>query len=116
VITPYDGQKKYARKYMRRAGALASSLYDAIELASVDTFQGREKDFILVSCVHSSETLGVGFLSDPRCLNVALMRARLGIILLDNPCVLSKNALWAALLHHFKELDALIEGPLNNLQ
>lgn len=116
VITPYDGQRKYVSEYMRRSGALASALYEAIEVASVDAFQGREKDFILVSCVRSSETQGIGFLSDPRRLNVALTRARLGIIFLGNPRVLSKNALWAALLLHFKEYDCLVEGPLNNLQ
>lgn len=116
VITPYDGQKKYVSEYMRRAGALASALYESIEVASVDAFQGREKDFILVSCVRSSETQGIGFLSDPRRLNVALTRARLGIVLLGNPRVLSKNPLWAALLLHFKEFDCLVEGPLNNLQ
>ena len=82
VITPYDGQKKYVSEYMRRSGMLASALYEAIEVASVDAFQGREKDYILVSCVRSSETQGIGFLSDPRRLNVALTRARLGIILL----------------------------------
>ena len=116
VITPYDGQRKYVSDYMRRAGALASSLYEAIEVASVDAFQGREKDFILVSCVRSSETQGIGFLSDPRRLNVALTRARLGIVVMGNPRVLSKNPLWAALLLHFKEYDCLVEGPLNNLQ
>ena len=116
VITPYDGQKKYVSEYMRRSGALAAALYEAIEVASVDAFQGREKDYILVSCVRSSETQGIGFLSDPRRLNVALTRARLGIILLGNPRVLSKNALWAALLLHFKENETLVEGPLNNLQ
>lgn len=115
-MTPYDGQKKYVTEYMRRAGPLATALYEAIEVASVDAFQGREKDFILVSCVRSSETQGIGFLSDPRRLNVALTRARLGLILLGNPRVLSKNALWAALLLHFKEYDTLVEGPLNNLQ
>jgi hypothetical protein len=47
---------------------------------------------------------------------VALTRARLGLILLGNPRVLSKNALWAALLVHFKDYDCLVEGPLNNLQ
>ena len=117
VITPYDGQKKYVFEHMRRAGALASALYEAIEVASVDAFQGREKDFILVSCVRSSESQGIGFLSDPRRLNVALTRARLGVIVLGNPRVLSKNALWAALLLHFKEYDCLVEGPsLNSLQ
>lgn len=116
VITPYDGQKKYVFEYMRRAGLLASALYEAIEVASVDAFQGREKDYILVSCVRSSETQGIGFLSDPRRLNVALTRARLGVILFGNPRVLSKNPLWAALLLHFKEYECLVEGPLNNLQ
>jgi regulator of nonsense transcripts 1 len=116
VITPYDGQKKYLFDHMRRSGSLASSLYEAIEVASVDAFQGREKDFILVSCVRSSESQGIGFLSDPRRLNVALTRSRLGLILLGNPRVLSKNPLWAALLLHFKEYDTLVEGPLNNLQ
>jgi len=116
VITPYDGQKKYVTEHMRRSGALASALYESIEVASVDAFQGREKDFILVSCVRSSETQGIGFLSDPRRLNVALTRARLGIILLGNPRVLSKNPLWAALLVHFKEFGCLVEGPMNNLQ
>lgn len=116
VITPYDGQKKYVSEYMRRSGCLSSSLYEAIEVASVDAFQGREKDFILVSCVRASDSQGIGFLSDPRRLNVALTRARLGLILLGNPRVLSKNPLWAALLLHFKECDTLVEGPLNNLQ
>lgn len=111
VITPYDGQKKYVSEYMRRSGALASALYEAIEVASVDAFQGREKDFILVSCVRASDSQGIGFLSDPRRLNVALTRARLGLILLGNPRVLSKNPLWAALLLHFKEYDSLVEGP-----
>jgi regulator of nonsense transcripts 1 len=116
VITPYDGQKKYVTEYMRRAGALSSSLYDTIEVASVDAFQGREKDFILVSCVRSSETQGIGFLSDPRRLNVALTRARLGIILMGNPRVLCKNALWSALLMSHKDDGTLVEGTLNNLQ
>lgn len=116
VITPYDGQKKYVQEHMRRSGAMAASVYENIEVNSVDAFQGREKEIMLVSCVRSSESQGIGFLSDPRRLNVALTRARVGLVLLGNPRVLSKNPLWAALLLHFKEHQTLVEGPLNNLQ
>jgi len=138
--------------------------------------QGREKDVIVLSCVRSNEQQSVGFLGDPRRLNVALTRARFGVVILGNPRVLCKQvggllqvlhahdrlrgrvryvgawlhgprmccirhpaacpgpcwpkfnvptspptsrvpqALWNALLTHFKEQNCLVEGPLNNLK
>jgi regulator of nonsense transcripts 1 len=59
---------------------------------------------------------GIGFLNDPRRLNVALTRARYGIVILGNPKVLSKQPLWNSLLTHYKEHECLVEGPLNNLK
>ena len=69
VITPYEGQRAYLVAYMQRSGSLRPELYKDIEVASVDSFQGREKDFIIVSSVRSNVQQGIGFLRDPRRLN-----------------------------------------------
>lgn len=116
IITPYEGQRAYLVQYMQYNGSLHAKLYQEIEIASVDAFQGREKDIIVMSCVRSNERQGIGFLNDPRRLNVALTRAKYGIITVGNPKVLSKHTLWNHLLNYYKENGLLVEGPLNNLK
>jgi len=93
VITPYEGQRSYIATYMQLHGSLKKELYKEVEVASVDAFQGREKDYIILSCVRSNDHQGIGFLNDPRRLNVALTRAKYGTVILGNPKVLSKVSL-----------------------
>jgi len=81
IITPYEGQRAYLVQYMQNQGPMNAKLYMEVEVASVDAFQGREKDIIILSCVRSNEAQGIGFLSDPRRLNVALTRAKYGLII-----------------------------------
>ncbi|XP_063718462.1 regulator of nonsense transcripts 1-like [Symsagittifera roscoffensis] len=116
VITPYEGQRAFIVGHMSHNGAANAKLYNEVEVASVDAFQGREKDYIILSCVRSNEHQGIGFLNDPRRLNVALTRAKFGLIVVGNPKVLSKQPLWNQLLHHFKENKVLVEGALTNLK
>lgn len=116
VVTPYEGQRGYVVSHMQKNGSLRAELYKEVEVASVDSFQGREKDFIIVSCVRSNVQQGIGFLRDPRRLNVALTRAKYGIIIIGNARLLARNPLWYSLLTHFQERNCIVEGPLNNLQ
>eukprot|EP00794_Sanderia_malayensis_P005020 gene5020-5678_t len=69
VITPYNLQVELIRQAL-------SSKYPKIEVRSVDGFQGREKEAIVMSLVRSNEQGEVGFLKEDRRLNVAITRAR----------------------------------------
>jgi regulator of nonsense transcripts 1 len=76
VITPYQAQRTYLVEHMSHHGSQKQELYEQIEVASVDAFQGREKDVIILSCVRSNDKQGIGFLRDERRLNVAMTRAK----------------------------------------
>ncbi|PYH41278.1 P-loop containing nucleoside triphosphate hydrolase protein, partial [Aspergillus saccharolyticus JOP 1030-1] len=62
VITPYNGQLAVLSQMLREK-------YPELELGSVDGFQGREKEAVVVSLVRSNEGHEVGFLAEKRRLN-----------------------------------------------
>eukprot|EP00331_Platyophrya_macrostoma_P020281 CAMPEP_0176468904 /NCGR_PEP_ID=MMETSP0127-20121128/39421_1 /TAXON_ID=938130 /ORGANISM="Platyophrya macrostoma, Strain WH" /LENGTH=1177 /DNA_ID=CAMNT_0017862663 /DNA_START=106 /DNA_END=3639 /DNA_ORIENTATION=+ len=115
IITPYVGQRNYLVQYLARQGPLGPEVYRRLEVASVDSFQGREKEFIILTCVRSNDQQGIGFLADWRRLNVALTRARRGVMIIGNARVLSKHPLWHSLLTHFKEQGLIVEGAVQSL-
>jgi regulator of nonsense transcripts 1 len=115
VITPYEGQRAYLCNYMARNGPLGAEVYRHVEVASVDSFQGREQEFIVLTCVRSNERQGIGFLSDWRRLNVALTRARQGLIIIGNARVLARHPLWHSLVSHFLQQDLVVDGPITAL-
>lgn len=110
VITPYEGQRAYI------LGKLKDYNTEELEISNVDAFQGREKDYIIVSLVRSNNFQGIGFVSDKRRLNVTLTRARYGCIIIGNPVTLIKNSMWKNLVEFYQEKDLVYEGSVGALK
>lgn len=97
VITPYSAQVTLLRSM--RADMFGSDL----EVSTVDGFQGREKEVIIISMVRSNSQNEVGFLSDCRRMNVAVTRARKHCVLIGDSDTISTNPFLSRLLKYFEE-------------
>jgi len=101
VITPYDDQ----------VNLLAKSL-PGIRVSTVDGFQGREKEIILLSLVRSNPQGEVGFLKDTRRLNVALTRACSKLVVIGDSATVSREEIYREFIGFVKKEDCYfqIEG------
>jgi superfamily I DNA and/or RNA helicase len=91
IITPYAAQARYIAD---RLGI------DGIEIDSVDGFQGREKEAIIISLVRSNPRGEIGFLADTRRMNVAMTRARRKLIMIGDSATLAANEFYGRLIAH----------------
>ncbi len=81
LITPYSDQVNLLREL----------LPDEIEVSSVDGFQGREKEVIIISLVRSNSDGEIGFLAETRRMNVALTRARRKLIVIGDSATIASD-------------------------
>jgi KaiC/GvpD/RAD55 family RecA-like ATPase len=104
VISPYNGQVRELIGLFDSAGGRESGQpYAGLEIKSVDGYQGREKEVIVMSTVRANDRGEVGFLADYRRLNVAITRARRGLILLGHPTTLRHDPTWRSYLDWVEE-------------
>jgi superfamily I DNA and/or RNA helicase len=100
VISPYDAQVQRLREL------LAPHLDRGLEVDTVDGFQGREKDAVIVSLVRANETGEVGFLADVRRMNVAMTRARMKLVVVGDGATVSRHPFYADFLTHAERCGA----------
>merc|ERR1711959_668089 len=83
---------------------------------SVDGYQGREKEAIVISTVRSSSSRGIGFVADWRRANVAFTRARRGLIVVADPSTLAREeSTWLPWLHWVRSQRCHIGTSLDRL-
>ncbi|XP_047332604.1 DNA-binding protein SMUBP-2 [Impatiens glandulifera] len=98
IITPYAAQVVLLK--MRRSDD--DKLKD-VEISTVDGFQGREKEAIIISMVRSNSKKEVGFLSDRRRMNVAVTRARRQCCIICDTETVSGDGFLKRLIEYFEE-------------
>ncbi|KAK9477393.1 P-loop containing nucleoside triphosphate hydrolase protein [Lipomyces japonicus] len=76
IISPYSAQASLISKRLEKCFAANEEEKSIIEVSTVDGFQGREKNAIIISLVRSNDKGEVGFLKEDRRLNVAITRPR----------------------------------------
>ncbi|XP_024540869.1 uncharacterized protein LOC9647084 isoform X1 [Selaginella moellendorffii] len=109
VITPYKQQLNMLKRAFQRFGEKISSI---LEFNTIDGFQGREVDILILSTVRASlEPKGIGFVADIRRMNVALTRPRFSLWIIGSAMALRSNRAWAALLE-----DATSRGAVYPIQ
>jgi len=97
VIAPYSAQVKLLRELLDVPG---------LEIDSVDGFQGREKEAVVLSMVRSNPEGNIGFLADVRRINVALTRARRKLIVIGDSATLANHPFYQRMLTYFEQIGA----------
>ena len=100
VITPYDDQRDL----------ISSLLPEEVEVKTVDGYQGREKEVIVLSFVRSNERGELGFLKDLRRLNVSLTRAKRKLIAIGDSSTLRAHPTYERLIEFVRGRGTMVEA------
>ncbi len=97
IIAAYDAQVRRLRQLLVAERALG------VAVGTVDSFQGQEREAVIVDLVRSNERQEIGFLADLRRSNVALTRARRFLLVVADSATLGDH-------RYYGELVAYVEG------
>lgn len=117
VISPYAAQVRLLR------AVLSSALEDvqdsaSVEVSSIDAFQGREAQAVVISMVRANRARDVGFLADARRMNVAVSRAKRHVSIVGDHKTITNDAFLERLVKHvegvgsFRTNSSYLDAPL----
>jgi ATP-dependent RNA/DNA helicase IGHMBP2 len=100
IIAAYSAQARRLRLL------LSAERAHGLEVGTVDGFQGREKEAVIVDLVRSNDSGELGFLANTRRMNVALTRARRFLLVIADSATLGEHPYYAQFLEYVDEIDA----------
>lgn len=104
IIAPYSAQVSLLSRIVHEK-------YEKVEIATVDGFQGREKEVIVLSLVRSNEKGEVGFLGEERRLNVAMTRPKRHLCIVGNTTTIGRGSKFLHSWVGWSEDNSMLEFP-----
>jgi len=100
IIAAYSAQARRLRDLLREERAAG------VEVGTVDGFQGREKEAVIVDLVRSNDSGELGFLVNTRRMNVALTRAKRFLLVVADSATLGNHPYYAQFVQYVDSIDA----------
>jgi ATP-dependent RNA/DNA helicase IGHMBP2 len=105
IISPYKKQMDILKENLSQM--LNYEQYNsAINVNTIDSFQGQERDIVCISLVRSNTKNEIGFLSDIRRMNVAMTRAKKKLIVIGDSATLSISPFYEQFINYVEETGA----------
>lgn len=103
IISPYKQQTRLIQELFANYEKPSHVILD---IQTVDSFQGQERDAIFLSLVRSNEENQIGFLKDYRRMNVAMTRAKKKLLVVGDSATLANDKFYAAFIAYSEEISA----------
>ena len=92
-ISPYSGQVAAAKDVLPKQ----------MRISTIDSFQGQEKEIIILSLVRSNDDGDIGFLKDYRRMNVAITRAKEQLFVIGDSATIGADPFYNAFLTYIEK-------------
>jgi ATP-dependent RNA/DNA helicase IGHMBP2 len=93
LISPYSGQVAAAKEVLPKQ----------LRISTIDSFQGQEKETIIVSLVRSNDDGDIGFLKDYRRMNVAITRAKEQLFVIGDSATIGADVFYNSFLTYIEQ-------------
>ena len=104
IISPYREQIRLLKEQLLNSTIL-NEFEQYIGVNTIDSFQGQERDLVLISLVRSNANGEIGFLADIRRMNVAITRARKKVVLIGDSATIGKLPFYEGLINYAESVD-----------
>lgn len=94
IISPYRNQVVLLQEKLTN---------DTITIQTIDSFQGQERDIIILSLVRSNDKNEIGFLKDYRRMNVAMTRAKMKLIIIGDSATIANDRFYERMINYIEK-------------